>query len=153
MKSQCSVKRTSTNIIIGTRKQGYLCLVFHQTGFDSMSGIALLEIDHFSADITYRTALVGHIANRHIAGDGEMACRILYDVVVAFHHTRHTGHEGKNGGNLSEIELVQTNGNILQIGGIGLLGIDLHTHAISGLQLNMGAYLIVLAQEEVVVSI
>ena len=153
MKSQCSVKRTSTNIIIGTRKQGYLCLVFHQTGFDSMSGIALLEIDHFSADITYRTALVGHIANRHIAGDGEMACRILYDVVVAFHHTRHTGHEGKNGGNLSEIELIQTEGDILQIGGIGLFGVDLHTHTVSGLQIDMGAYLIVLAQEEVVVGI
>ena len=153
MKSQCSVKRTSTNIIIGTRKQGYLCLVFHQTGFDSMRGVALLQIDEFGADITYRTMLVGHVADSHIARNGEMSCSILYDVIVAFHHTRHTGHEGKNGGDLSEIELIQTEGDILQIGGIGLFGVDLHTHTVSGLQIDMGAYLIVLAQEEVVVGI
>ena len=150
---QIGIERTLAYIEIGTRQETYLHIVLHQTGFYGMGGIAFLQIEQFGADIADRTTLVGHIANGHIAGYGDMSLGILHHVIVALQHTGHAGHIGDNRGHLVQIEFVQADGDVLQSGWVAVRGIDLHTHAVLSQQVHIGFHLLIIAQEQIVVGV
>ena len=150
---QIGIERALAYIVIGTRQETYLHIVLHQTGFYGMGGIAFLQIEQFGADIADRTALVGHIANGHIAGYGDMPLGILHHVVVALQHTGHAWHIGDDRGYLVQIEFVQADGDVLQSSRVAVRGINLHTHAVLSQQVYIGFHLLVVAQEQVVVGV
>ena len=150
---QIGIERALAYIIIGTRQETYLHIVLHQTGFYSMGGIAFLQIEQFGADIADRTALVGHIANGHIAGYGDVPLGILHHVVVTLQHTGHAWHIGDDRGHLVQIEFVQADGNVLQSSWVAVRGINLHTHAVLSQQVYIGFHLLVVTQEQIVVGI
>ena len=140
-KHQTGIHRTLTFIIIGTREAPDFLLVQHQQSFYGMGVVLLLEIDHLRADITNGTAFVGHIVHSQVTDNGNLTVGILDDVEVTIQCTRHAWCIGDDGGDFVEVELMEGDGEVLQGRGVGFFGIDLHTHAVIGSQVNLGLHL------------
>lgn len=66
---------------------------------------------------------------------------------------RHAWRIGDDGGYLVEVDAVEGEGDVLQGRGVGMLGVDLQTHTVVGLQLDVGMYFLVEPEEEVVVLV
>ena len=140
-------------IIIGTREDTDFLVVLHQTCFHGMGVTLLLHIDQFGAEIADRAALVGHLTDGHVADHRDLSVGILHHMVVAIEQARHPRRIGNDGGDLSQVHLVQAEGNILQRGRIAVLGIDLQTRPVVGNEVNLSLYPLVGAQQDVVVLI
>ena len=150
---QTGIEGALSHLVVGAGEQSYLLVVLHQAGLHDMGGVTLLQVDEFGTDIADGTVLVGHVTNCHITGHRKVTTGIEDDVIVALQHTCHAGSIGDDGGHLMQVEAVETDGDVLQGGGVCVLGIDLHTHAIVSHQVDLRTYAVVSTQEEVVVGI
>ena len=79
-----------------------------------MGVVFLHEVHHFRTDIADGRTFVGHVLHTHIRGNGELLVQILNDVVVAIQLASDLGKVGDYGGDFAQIELVYTQGEVLQ---------------------------------------
>ena len=102
-----------TLVLIDTTEQTELHIVEHQTGLHSMGVVLLHQINQLSTDITNGRSFIGHVAHTHITGHRDMLVLILHDMVVAVKLTGDTGQIRNHGGHLAQVELIDTQRDIL----------------------------------------
>ena len=78
---------------------------------------------------------------------------MLNDMVVAVHNARHAWSIGNDSGDLIEVDTVEAEGDVLQIGGVMLVGIDFSTCSVIGYQVYLCLHTSVSCHEDVIVLV
>ena len=138
---------------VGASEQSELLFVEHQSGFDGVGVVFLLQIDHFCAEVAHVGSFVGHAGYSHVGGHGDMLILVLQDMVVAVEFAGDAGQVGYHRRQLSQVNVVQADGKVLQHGRVLVLCVDLHTGLVVGDEVYLGLYLLVACQEDVVVLV
>ena len=97
----------------GAAEQSEFLFVEHQAGLDGMGVIFLHEIDKLRRNVADRRAFIGHVLNGHVGGHRDMFVLVLQNVIVAVEFACNTWQVGYDGSNLSEVNAVQSEGQVL----------------------------------------
>ena len=153
----CHVERgvdeTFILVLVGASEQAELLAVEHQAGFDGVGVVLLLQVHKLGAQVADVGTLVGHACHRHVRGHGDMLILVLQDVVVTVELAGDARQVGDDGRQLSQVDMVQADGEVLEHRGVLVLGVDLHTRLVVGDEVYLRLYLLVARQEDVVVGI
>ena len=125
-------------ITVATADGGYLVAVLQQGALYGVGVVLALQIHKLCTEITHGTAFVGHILDQHVAGHGDLLVLVHHQVVVAVEQACDMRHIGDGGGEVIQVELRKADGEVLQQGGVLILGIDLYTGLVVGHQTDVG---------------
>ena len=140
-------------VLVDATQQTELLVVEHQAGLDGVGVVLLHQIHHFRTDIADGRTFVGHLLHSHIRGHGDALVHILHDVIVAVQLTSDLRQVGDHGGQFSQIQLVDADGEVLQHRRVLILRIELETRLVVGDQVHLRLNLLTLGEEDEIVLV
>ena len=140
-------------ILIGTTEQTELLIVEQQTGLDGVGVVFILQIDELRAEIADGSTLVGHTRHSHIGGYGDVLVPVLQNMVVAVELTCDTRQIRYHRRQFSQVDAMEADGEVLQHGGVLMLGVDLQTCLLVGDKVYLRLDLLIAGEENVVVFV
>ena len=150
---ECGIDDSFAFVLICSTEQAELLVVEQQTGLDSVGVVFVLQIDELRADIADGSALIGHFCHTHIGGYGDVLVPVLQDMVVAVELARDAGEVRDDGRQFSQVDTMEADGEVLQHGGVLMLGVYLHTRLVVRDEVYLCLDLLTAGEEDVVVFV
>ena len=118
-----------------------------------MGVVLILQIDEFRADVADGSTFVSHSCHTHVGGHGDVFVPILQDMVVAVENAGDAWQVGHHSRQLTQVDAMKTDGEVLQHGGVLMLRVDLHTRLVVSDKVYLCLDLLVAREEDVVVFV
>ena len=122
-------------------------------GLDGVGVVLLHQIDKLRTEVSDGSTLVGHILYGHIRHHRYLLVLILQDVIVAIELSSDFRQIGHNGGDLSQVDAVARECQVLQHRRVLVLRIEFQTGLVVGDEVDLRLDLLIAAQEDIIILV